>query len=303
MDYRNLIIYKIKYSHKHPRNETKKRRENDQKFEMKKDKDIFANFSIIGFYCMISIFIINIYFIILLKAKLNADKKENILPSDYTLLITDLDTLVDEFKKKYEYYPDDINNDIENNKGNQDKLTGGISEYEYNNMNNTKIKTGQFTQFLIDTLFSNKKSKQKVNIFNLNLCYKLNEFMILKEKYEKCKYKIFQVENNPYQIKKNNNNFEDNKQRYYSSPFTSIGLQWLLCSDKGVPIDDLYSELEEYDNKLNLLVTKAKLNNFCGCIFATFNTVKDKREFYNKYPHFFIEFVLFYLKNIKYYSC
>ena len=303
MDYRNLIIDKLEYSHKRPINKEKKRKENDIKVEREDDKEIFINFSIIGFYCMFSIFIINIYFIILLKAKLNADKKDNILPSDYTLLITDLDTMVDEFKEKNEFCPEDSYDDIENSNSNLDNLTRGISEYEYNNINFLKTKTGQFTQFLIDTLFNNKKSKQKVNIFNLNLCYKLNEFMILKEKCEKCKYKIFQVENNPYQIEKNNKNFEDDKKRYYSSPFTNIGLDWLLCSDKGVPIDDLYSELAEYDNKLNLLVTKAKLNNFCGCIFATFNTVKDKREFYNKYPHFFIEFVLFYLKNIKYYLC
>ena len=303
MDYKTLIIDKLEYRHKHHKNKAKNLRENNQEFERENDKEIFINFSIIGFYCMFSIFIINIYFIILLKAKLNADKKDNILPSDYTLLITDLDTLVDEFKEKNEFSPEDSYNDIENNNVNQDNLTRGISEYEYNYINFSKTKTGQFTEFLIDTLFNNKKSKQKVSIFNLNLCYKLNEFMILKEKCEKCKYKIFQVENNPYQIAKNNNNFEDDKKRYYSSPFTYIGLKWLICSDKGVPIDDLYSELEEYDNKLNLLVTKAKLNNFCGCIFATFNTVKDKRQFYNKYPHFFIEFVLFYLKNIKYYLC
>ena len=303
MDYKTLIIDKLEYRHKHHKNKAKNLRENNQEFERENDKELFINFSIIGFYCMFSIFIINIYFIILLKARLNADKKDNILPSDYTLLITDLDTLVDEFKEKNEFSPEDSYNDIENNNGNQDNLTRGIFEYEYNYINFSKTKTGQFTEFLIDTLFNNKNSKQKVSIFNLNLCYKLNEFMILKEKCEKCKYKIFQVENNPYQIEKNNNNFEDDKKRYYSSPFTYIGLKWLLCSDKGVPIDELYSELEEYDNKLNLLVTKAKLNNFCGCIFATFNTVKDKRQFYNKYPHFFIEFVLFYLKNINYYLC
>jgi hypothetical protein len=51
------------------------------------------------------------------------------------------------------------------------------------------------------------------------------------------------------------------------------------------------------------LVSKAKLNNFCGCIFATFNTIKDKQEFYNNFPHFFIESVFYYIKNIKYYIC
>ena len=304
MDYRNLIKDKLEYNHKPPpKNSTREKRENDKKVEKNSDKEFFINFSIIGFYCMLSIFIINIYFIILLKAKLNADKKDNILPSDYTLLITDLDTMVNEFKEKNDFSIDDSNNDIDIDNSNQDNLTRGISEYEYNNNNSLKTKTGKFTKFLIDTLFYNQKSKQSISIYNLNLCYKLNQFMVLKEKCEKCKYKIFQVENNPYQIEKNNNNFQDDKKRYYSSPFTYIGLKWLLCSDKGVPIDDLYSELEEYDNKLNLLVTKAKLKNFCGCIFATFNTVKDKREFYNKYPHFLIEFVLFYLKNFKYYLC
>ena len=310
MDYKNLIRYKLESNHKPPppsSNDKKgdKREEliKDESKNDKNDKEIFINFSIIGFYCMFSIFIINIYFIILLKAKLNADKIDNILPSDYTLLVTDLDTMVNEFKEKNEYPIDDSDNEIDNSNSNLDALTRGTSVYDYNNNNLLRTKTGQFTQFLLDTLFYNQKSKQNISIYNLNLCYKLNQFMILKEKCEKCKYKIFQVENNPYQIEKKNNNLEDDKKRYYSSPFHYIGLNWLLCSDKGIPIDDLYSELEEYDNKLNLLVTKAKLNNFCGCIFATFNTVKDKREFYNKYPHFFIEFVFFYLKNFKYYLC
>ena len=263
-----------------------------------KEKQFFLNFSFIGFYCMITLFIINIFFIILLKGRLQIDKKENIQPSDYTLLITDLQRKVKEFKDKNECSINDDSND------NQDNLTGGVSDYEYNNMNYLKTKTGQFTQFLMDTIFYNEKSKQNLNIFNLNLCYKLNEFMVLKKKSEKCKYKIFQVEKNPYQIAKNRkNNLDNNKRRYYTSPFTLIGLNWLICSNKGVPLESLYRELEHYDNELNLLVTKAKLDNFCGCIFATFNTVKDKSEFYNKYPHFFIEHIFHYIINIRYYLC
>jgi len=65
-----------------------------------------------------------------------------------------------------------------------------------------KSQIGQFNQFLIDILFYSQKSKKNLNIFNLNLCYKLNDFMILKEKQEKCKYKIFQVLNNHIKLKK-----------------------------------------------------------------------------------------------------
>jgi hypothetical protein len=210
-----------------------------------------------------------------------------------------LQKIVNEFKEKQEEKEYVVNN---NNP--DEELTGGVSDYEYINMNYLKTPTGQFTQFLIDNLFYSQKSKQNLNIFNINLCYKLNEFMVLKEKQEKCKYKIFQVENNPYQIEKNNQNkYLNNNRKYYSSPFTLIGLDWLYCSTKGTSLEKLIQERDRYENDLNSLVTKAKLNNFCGCIFATFNTIKDKEEFYEKFPHFFIETIIFYIKNMKYYLC
>ena len=261
--------------------------------------NIFINYSFIGFYCMLSLFIFNVYYIILFKAKIKLEKYDNIQPSDYTVLITDLQKMVNEFKKQNE----EKDNIIDNNQ--QDDLTGGISDYDYSiNMNFLKTQIGQFTQFLIDNLFYNKKYEQNINIFNLNLCYKLNDFMVLKEKQEKCKYKIFQVKNNPYQIEKNIlNNCAGDHRRYYESPFTLIGLDWLLCSNKGVTLEELNKENELYEKKLNSLVTKAKLKNFCGCIFATFNTLKDKEDFYNKYPHFYVELIFYYLNKLKYHIC
>ena len=260
-----------------------------------------TNYSIVGFCCMISLFIINIYFIILFKAKIKAEKIDNIQPSDYTVLITDLQKMVNEFKEKNKNEDKALNN---NDNNDQDDLTGGVSDYEYINMSNLKTQIGQFTQFLIDNLFYSLKSKQNLNIFNLNLCYKLNDFMVLKEEQEDCKYKIFQIKNNPYQIEKNHqNNYTNDDRRYYKSPFTYVGLDWLYCSNKGKPLREYNKKKELYDKNLNSLVTKAKLDNFCGCIFATFNTVKDKEEFYNNFPHFFIESFYYKLKNIGYYLC
>ena len=261
------------------------------------NKNIFTNFSIIGFVCMISLFVINIYFIILFRAGIKSEKIDNIQPSDYTVLITDLQKMVNEFKDKSE----ERETTNTQNSGHDD-LTGGVSDYEYINMNFLKTQIGQFTQFLIDNLFYSEKSKQNLNIFNLNLCYKLNDFMILKEKQEECKHKIFQIQNNPYQIEKNHlNNYTNDQRRYYTSLFTLIGLDWLFCSNKGVPLEELNKEKETYEKNLNSLVTKVKLNNFCGCIFATFNTVKDKEEFYNNFPHFFIESLWYHLKKLQYY--
>ena len=51
---------------------------------------------------MISLFIISIYFFILFKAKIKADEIDNIQPSDYILLITDLffkDLIIQNLKK------------------------------------------------------------------------------------------------------------------------------------------------------------------------------------------------------------
>ena len=95
---------------------------------------------------------------------------------------------------------------IINGKNNNDDFKGGLFDYEYNNLehlNNIKSEIALFIQYLKDNLFYNEKLKQNFNIFNLNLCFKLNDFMILKEKHEECKHKAFQIEYNPYQIEKN----------------------------------------------------------------------------------------------------
>ena len=258
-----------------------------------KNDTIFINYSIIGFLCMISLFIINIFFIILFNARIKAEKSDNIQPSDYTVLITDLQKMAKEFKEK------NIENSSAYEHFGQEDLTGGVSDYEYDNMNYLKTQIGQFTKFLIDNLFYNLKTKQKLNIFNLNLCFKLNEFMILKKRQEECKYKIFQIKNNPYQIEKNNsNNYIKEDRRYYTSFFTSIGLDWLYCTtDEGIPLKDINQEKQFYEDKLDSLVKYAKIKKFSGCIFATFNSVKDKEEFYNYFPHSFIGNFYYYIKH------
>ena len=176
----------------------------------------------------------------------------------------------------------------------------------FNNIdiNNNNSEILMFIQYIKDKLFYSENTKKEFNIFNINLCFKLNHFMILKENFEKCKYKIFQIENNPYQIEKNQkNNYTGKNSRYYSSIFTYLGLDCLCCSDKGVTLAELNEEQKIYEQRLNLLVNKAKLNNFCGCAFVTFNTIKEKEEFYNKYPHFLIEFIFYYIKKALYYLC
>ena len=259
---------------------------NGKKKDNIKVYELFNNYSLIGFICMVSIFIINICIIILFKAKIKADKIDNIQLSDYTLLITDLKSIIKEFREQN----DNIELPIFNPSCENDLI---MIDYEYDNKD-IKTHIEEFTKFLNDNFF------KYYNIYNINLCYKLNEFMEIQKKYEKCKYKIFQILNNPYQIKKNKkNNYSANNRRYYTSPFTLMHLNCLCCSNKGMSLENLYKRQNKYENKLNLLVNKTKLNNFCGCIFVTFNTIKEKERFYNNYPHFFIEYIIFYIKNMR----
>ena len=265
------------------------------------NENILYNYSLFGYICMLSLFIINIYFIVLLKAKIKSEKMENVHPSDYTLLITNLTKIMDEFKEKSNKMENMINE-----KNTKEDLKGGLFDYGYNleHINSNKSELLIFIQYLKDNIFYNEKTKQNYNIFHLNLCFKLNDFMILKEKYEASKYKIFQIEHNPYQIEKNQiNNYTGKNARFYSSIFSYIGLDCLYCSDNGITLDEINNEKNIYDRRLNLLVNKTKLSNFCGCAFITFNTIKEKNEFYNNYPHFLIEFIFYYIKKALYYSC
>ena len=261
--------------------------------------EIIINYSKMTFICLSTLLIMNILCLVMLKVKYSKEKDDDELPSDYTLLITNLQqfiSLFSKYKDNKEYLLTE-NNIMQENIGTYLDNT----DNEYNNyLNYQKSEIGQFTQYLLDVIFTN--NNKKYNIFNINLCFKLNDFMILQQKYEDCKYKIFQIENNPNQKDKNlRNNYFGNQRRYYFSIFNPLGC--LFCSDKGTPINELCFEKQNCEQRLKLLLNKAKLTNFSGCAFVTFNTIEEKEEFYRGFPHFFIEYLCSYLINIKYYLC
>ena len=207
------------------------------------------NYSIINFFSMLILFLFNILFLYEFHY-INNKLKKGILPSDYTLLITNL-------------------NDYYNNY---------IKEH-----NNDKYNVEKFTGFLKSKLF------EPGTIHSINLCYKINEYMKAQKLCEEYKYKIFQIENNPYQKKKNEKLklFKEEK-CYFVMPFTLCECLFSLKKQENLKV------LNENKNKkerelYNALESEKKLSKFAGCIFATFKTLKDKENYYNKYPHYFIE--------------
>ena len=231
-----------------------------------------VNYSIISFFCMMTLFVFNITCLYIFHY-LNNKLKIGILLSDYTLLITNLDYCYDDFIKQ----------------NSQDQLN-----------------IDKFILYLKEKLFnSNSETENKdfsKKIYSINLCYKINEYMKTQKICEEYKYKIFQIKHNPYQKKKNEKlKIADEKKKcYFLMPFTFFGC---LCSlKKEDTLENLENKkLKKESELLNSIESGEKLNKFAGCIFVTFNTVKDKEKYYNKYPHYFIEILFHFIKNLKYY--
>ena len=228
--------------------------------KLKPDLSII-NYSIINCFSMLILLFFNIlcfnvfhYF--------NNKLKNGILPSDYTLLITNLN----------HYYKDFTKNNTE----------------QYN--------IEKFTGYLKKKLFESE------NIHSINICYKINDYMKAQKLCEEYKYKIFQIKNNPYQIEKNEklNILKEAEQCYFLMPFTFLGCSCSLKKQENLLNLTEKIKIKEIEIK-HAFESEKKLNKFAGCIFVTFNTVKDKENYYNKYPHYFIEQAYSFIKNIKNY--
>ena len=230
------------------------------------------NYSIINFFSMISLFMFNIVFLYILYY-INIKLKKGILPSDYTLLITNLNGFYIKFKN------DKFHNDEEN-----------------------QFNIDRFILDLRQQLFeSNKISDINKNIHSINLCYKINDYMKYQKKCEEYKYKIFQILYNPYQKKKNEKlKLKNNEKCYFLMPLSFFGC--LFSIKKGDNLRTLIQKNQKNEEYLFKLMEQGKkLDKFAGSIFITFNTLKDKERYYNEFPHYFIEKVFYFIKNIKYY--
>lgn len=228
------------------------------------------NYSLINFFSMMTLLVFNILYIYIFHS-VNNDLNEGFLPSDYTLLITNLRDLYNNYKKIC-------------------KLDE-ISSIE------------KFETYLKKQLFGKEDENKNMikSIYSINLCYEMNEYMAIEKKCEEYKYKIFQIDNNPYQKKKNQQlKYHGKEECYFLMPFTIFGSLFSLT--KGEQKFNLYKKKSFKESQLNKLLEQGKkLNKFAGRMFVTFNTVNDKEKFYKSYPHYFIEKVFCFFKDIKSY--
>ena len=241
-------------------------------FEENKDicQKSIINYSFISFFSIMTLFAFNILYLYIFHS-VNNELNEEFLPSDYTLLITNLTDLYDNFK--------------ENSKGND------------------CFNVEKFESYLKEKLFGNKNERKDMikSIYSINLCYEMDEYLAIEKKCEEYKYKIFQIDNNPYQKKKNEQlKYEGIHECYFLMPFSIFGCLFSLT--KGEQKMHLYNKKDIKETELNNLLKQGrKLDKFAGRMFVTFKTVEDKEKYYRKFPHYFIEKVFYYFKNIKSY--
>ena len=230
------------------------------------------SYGILDSYCILTLIILNLYFLILINQIIYFEKANNCSPSIYTLYISNINNSLD-------YYEDYC-------------LSKKII------INDEKEKFNDFVKFLKNKIIYNKKKSE--NIYDINFCYKLKEFKKLVKEEQKINYKLLQIVNNSKQKKVNiKNDLYGEKRRYFE----------IICCcacKKGPSIKSLLKKRELNKTKLNYFLENSKIltkSNFAGSIFLTFNTIQQKEEYYNMYPHYFIEKIIVFLKESKFYLC
>ena len=235
-------------------------------------KDSIINYSILNFLSNLTLFIISIYFFILLKLKIYKEKSIYVSPSDYTLFINNLNNSLDYFEDYCISKKNIIYNDKERFKS--------------------------YVVFLKNKILLNKKKSG--DIYDINFCYKLKDFMKAGKKVQKINYELLQIVNNLKQKKLNEKYHLYGEKRKYFEIYCGC-----VCK-KGLSIKKLLRSREINQIKLNYLSKNAKIltkNNFAGAIFVTFNTMQQKEEYYSRYNQNIIFKIISFFKEAKYYFC
>ena len=242
--------------------------------------DVLVNYSLINFLFLITSFIFNIIFLLLMRAKIKRLKLVNITIRDYTVLISNS-------KKILISYFNDQNIGRKNIR---------LSGREIENFRDFKRYVNEYLKY--------DKNLKDINIQYINICFKLRNYLPLMKKFEKVKRHIFSVNNNPITKERNaQRNLVDDDRRYYKYPFRFLGIY--CCPIEGKSLKELKKEKYYLDNKLNQEEPKIKgivrEEDVTEYMLISFLTTKDKKKFLDKYPEDFLGNIVFFFKYIEYY--
>ena len=271
------------------------------------------NYNFSNFIGLITIFIINLLYIILLY---NLNKQYDISvtsPSDYTIMVTNLHSAFKIFWDKI----NKINNNLKQNKSNSSNKEHNsqeeIKEIKelglINLVKNNEINISEGFYEFIKNNICKTYNEEIFNIYKINICYKISELMNLEESIQIYKDQLYMINNEPKQIEKNEKlNLRGDDRKFFYYIFDKFKLNPFKCSlfERSKNI----KEIEENKNKLesslqNLLNQSENLteNNFSGVIFVTFCNIKEQEKFMKYQPKNLIMNIYKSLKHLKYFLC
>ena len=154
---------------------------------------IVINNSISYFIVLISLFIINLLYIIFQNNKILYYNFRVISPSDYAVIISNMSNVFNSYHHmKFRY----LKNKKYNPRDYRKKLGFIGSELKDKSITDAMEFSAFIKKFVIN-------KKEKYDIETVNICYKLDKYTKLKEKADIYNEYLFELENNPDQIKKN----------------------------------------------------------------------------------------------------
>ena len=285
------------------------------------------DYNFLSFLCLVTLFIINLFYIILI---FNINKRNDMLvttPGDYTAMISNL-------YRAFEIFLNKINriNKITEHIGSSQEIRlneGEDKSKEKNSFTSNKyyIKGKEIYDLGLSEFPQDKKINilegfntfiknricistegEKYNVSQINICYKIDELKRTEDIIQDKKAKILKINNDPKQKLKNEKlNLKEQERRYFYYLISLYGINiFQLGRCKSIKLSDLEKDQSKLENKIDNLFEQSKdltKDNFTGVIFVTFNTKKDKETFLKSYPENFLMFLLISFLNLRYYFC
>jgi hypothetical protein len=286
---------------------------------MKKIKDVTMNYNIAHLIGLASLFVISVLYIILLE---NINKQYDMdvtSPGDFTIIITNLYSAFNIFWKNINKINDKIKEKNNNQNTNeesksQEKTNDSIVMKEAEEIGLEDIPKSQeinileaFNQFIKNKICTT--DEEKFDIYHINICYKIQDFMKMEEKIQEIKKEIYKINNEKFQIIKNRlMGLTNEKRRYFYNPLDVLDLNVCQgeCCERSHVLSEIIDEKRDLEKKLQELLEETKTlteKNFSGVVFITFNTIEEHENFLKPYPKNTIMSFCINIKNLKYFCC
>ena len=260
--------------------------------------NIFVNFSILNFIGIWTILLIYFGYIVLINNQSYLPEIDILSPKNYSIMITGMDGFFSFLRTKTNYLS--IVKDPEN----KEKNTNDVKQpSERDSIDEKTIKGVR----MFENLFKEKISeiflddKKKYNIQKVNVCFKINKYIELEEKLEKCD-EIINLINSPYQ-KRKNINVDKSQRLYYYSPLSDFNIH--IC-ERSKKLSDVIKEKSEIEKQLNQLLeetNEVNMDKFAGAVIVSFNTTREKEEFMSQIPNTLFLKLLKMISKLRYFLC